>query len=262
MSVCRYCGALLLASGPCPRCGKTPPARPPPLPTQGNIPSFGQLVGTAQVPPGLPAKSGPRPGDAPPRIAPLQVPVRQPPAAAAKDNLAGARGLAQPVPVSEPRTGRTATVRPAPLWRRFLAWMLDAVAIAAVVCAYLWIASKVVNIKAVPAGTVGMDRWVAEIRAWRSVLVPGVLLTLLLALSYGAAFAVLKQSCTPGRSLMGLFLIDSQGRPPAPARAIIRGVLSLISFGFFLGGVWLALFHRRHQTLHDWLTQTYVVRRT
>ncbi len=139
--------------------------------------------------------------------------------------------------------------------------MLDAIAVAGVVCAYLWVASKVVNIKTVPAGVVGMDRWAAEIRTWRSVLVPGVLLTLVLALSYGAVFAVLKQSRTPGRSLMGLSLIDSRGRAPTPARAIIRGVLSLISFGFFLGGVWLALFHRRRQTLHDWLTQTYVVRR-
>ncbi len=242
MSVCPYCGALLPAAGPCPRCGKAPLAKPPPLPSKGNIPSFGQLVGAAQVPPGLPAKSGPRPEVAAPRITPVQAPP-------------------QPAPVSETRFTRTAAVRPAPLWRRFLAWVVDAVAVAAVVCAYLWVASKVVNIKPVPSGVIGMDRWAAEIRAWRSVLVPGVLLTLVLALSYGAVFAVLKQSCTPGRSLMGLTLIDSRGCPPAPARAIIRGVLSLISFGFFLGGVWLALFHRRHQTLHDWLTQTYVVRR-
>jgi uncharacterized RDD family membrane protein YckC len=139
--------------------------------------------------------------------------------------------------------------------------VLDAVAVAGIVCAYLWVASKVVNIKAVPAGVIGIDRWAAEVRAWRSVLVPGVLLTLVLSLSYGAVFAILKQSRTPGRFLMGLSLIDSRGYPPSPARAITRGALSLISFGFFLGGVWLALFHRRHQALHDWLTQTYVVRR-
>ncbi len=62
-----------------------------------------------------------------------------------------------------------------------------------------------------------------------------------------------------GRWLLGLRLVDTHGLAPAPARAIVRALLSVVSFGLFLGGFWMALFDRRGQTLHDKLTSTFVI---
>ena len=60
-------------------------------------------------------------------------------------------------------------------------------------------------------------------------------------------------------AVLGLRLVDTHGLAPAPTRAIVRALLSVVSFGLFLGGFWMALFDRRGQTLHDKLTSTFVV---
>ena len=93
-----------------------------------------------------------------------------------------------------------------------------------------------------------------------SIAVPGLGLAAVLAFVYTTLFAVLWSGRTPGRRLMGIHLVDSTGQAPGPTRALIRAVLSLVSFGLFLSGFWLALFDRHGQTLHDKLTRTFVVK--
>jgi uncharacterized RDD family membrane protein YckC len=99
---------------------------------------------------------------------------------------------------------------------------------------------------------------VERIRSWQSLWIPGLALGVVLALVYTTYFGILGR--TPGRMLAGLRLVDRTGFPPSPGRAAFRAVVSLFSFGFFLGGFWLALFDRRGQTLHDKLSSTFVVR--
>ena len=120
-------------------------------------------------------------------------------------------------------------VRPAGVFRRVLAWLVDAILVLTVVAVYLRVATLILGTK-------------------------------VLAMAYAAAFAVLRAGATPGRSLMRIRLIDRNGASPSPARTIFRAILSCVSFASFLGGIWLALFDRRGQTLHDRLTSTFVVR--
>jgi uncharacterized RDD family membrane protein YckC len=147
---------------------------------------------------------------------------------------------------------------PASLWRRALAFLIDAALIGGILAAYLAIASAVVG----PARThlTGLDYWMARARELEAALIPGVLLAIVLALTYSAVAGFLWNGRTLGRRLLGIQLVDKSGLAPAPARAIVRAILAAFSFAIFLAGFWLALFDRRGQTLHDKLTSTFVVR--
>lgn len=149
--------------------------------------------------------------------------------------------------------------RPASLWRRLLSFTIDTAAIAGVAALYLTLASSVTGLKTPEAGLTGLDAFVAWLRAFHTILLPGFFLVLVLALVYCAVAAFLWNGRTLGRLLLGLRLVDTHGIAPAPGRAIVRALLSGVSFVFFLGGFWMALFDRRGQTLHDKLTSTFVV---
>ncbi|MCP3105581.1 RDD family protein [Myxococcus sp. K15C18031901] len=177
---------------------------------------------------------------------------------------------ALPVPRAErprpPQAARPATpevtevhARPASLWRRLLSFTIDTAAIGGVAALYITLASSVTGLKSPEAGMSGLDGFVAWLRALHTVLLPGFFLVLLLAVVYCAVAAFLWNGRTLGRLLLGLRLVDTHGLAPAPGRAIVRAMLSGVSFILFLGGFWMALFDRRGQTLHDKLTSTFVV---
>ncbi|MFP2964388.1 RDD family protein, partial [Myxococcus sp. 1LA] len=149
--------------------------------------------------------------------------------------------------------------RPASLWRRLLSFTIDTAAIAGVAALYITLASSVTGLKTPDAGLRGMDAFVAWLRAFHTILLPGFFLVLILALVYCAVAAFLWNGRTLGRLVLGLRLVDTHGLAPAPGRAILRALLASLSFVFFLGGFWMALFDRRGQTLHDKLTSTFVV---
>jgi uncharacterized RDD family membrane protein YckC len=148
----------------------------------------------------------------------------------------------------------------APLWRRVLAFAVDGATISGIAAVYLWVASTVAGASGSAGRLGGLDRWAARAQALQPIIVPGVLLGVVIALAYSAAFAVLMNGRTFGRLMAGIRLVDQRGLPPSPTRAVIRALLSGVSFVLFLGGFWLALFDRRGQTLHDKLTSTFVVR--
>jgi len=148
----------------------------------------------------------------------------------------------------------------APVWRRLVAFFVDGVAISAVGALYLWAAFSIAGASGSPLRLSGIDRWVERIAAIQWAIIAGLVLATLIALAYSAAFAVLWNGRTLGRLLAGVRLVDSSGLPPSPTRAVVRALLSAVSFALFLGGFWLALFDRRGQTLHDKLTSTFVVR--
>lgn len=151
----------------------------------------------------------------------------------------------------EPRaaSGGDIHATPAALWRRVGAWLVDASLIGALVSGFLFIAASIIA----PAPGALMANLA-------SVVVPALLLTGLLAFVYTALFAFMWKGRTPGRLVFGIRLVDKTGQAPEPARAIFRAAFSLVSFGLFLSGFWLALFDRHGQTLHDKLTRTFVVR--
>lgn len=150
--------------------------------------------------------------------------------------------------------------RPAALWRRVIAFVVDTAAVAGVVALYLFAALAITGLKLPSSEMNGLDAWMRRAQALEHVLLPGLILAAVVALAYSAAFGFLWNGRTPGRRLAGIQLVDQSGQAPRPARAIMRAALSVFSFAIFLGGFWLALFDRRGQTLHDKLTSTFVVR--
>ncbi len=150
--------------------------------------------------------------------------------------------------------------RPAHLWRRLLSFTIDSAAIVGVAMLYILLASSIAGVKSPSSqGLTPLDSIAAWMHALKSVLLPGIILLLVLATVYCAVAAFLWNGRTLGRLLLGLRLVDTHGLAPAPSRAIVRALLSVVSFGLFLGGFWMALFDRRGQTLHDKLTSTFVV---
>jgi uncharacterized RDD family membrane protein YckC len=150
--------------------------------------------------------------------------------------------------------------RPASLWRRLLSFTIDAASIVGVATLYITLASSITGVKMPSSqGLTALDSIAAWMHALKSVLLPGAVLLLVLAAAYCAIAAFLWNGRTLGRLALGLRLVDTHGVAPAPTRAILRAMLSLLSFGLFLGGFWMALFDRRGQTLHDKLTSTFVI---
>ncbi|MDP3155718.1 MAG: RDD family protein [Archangium sp.] len=148
-----------------------------------------------------------------------------------------------------PGEGPVVTAEPAALWRRTGAYLTDLLFVGVLVLSFLSIAMAVIAPKTL-----------TPLQQLISIAVPGLALAAVLAFVYSTLFAVLWSGRTPGRRLMGIHLVDSTGQAPGPTRALIRGALSLVSFGLFLSGFWLALFDRHGQTLHDKLTRTFVVK--
>lgn len=151
--------------------------------------------------------------------------------------------------------------RPAALWQRITAFIIDGALIGGVLALYVGLAAALIAPHG-PTSTqlTGIDGVMARVHQLNSVLAPCVALALVLGLVYAGAFALLWNGRTPGRRLLGIRLVDQTGLAPTPGRAITRSALAVVSFVPFLAGFWLALFDRRGQTLHDKLTQTFVVR--
>lgn len=267
-------------------------ATPPPMPPQAQLPGVPspapQSAPTLTPPTALAAEAAPAEGlgqsvappppvpapGALPRPIPTPVPVMTfaPPSRPQTSPGLGAEPLTPRVPTpttSAPRgstAAKTASgvqeihARPASLWRRLLSFSIDTAAIVGVSALYITLASSITGVKAPSSqGLTALDALAAWMHALQSVLVPGFVLMLVLALAYCAVAAFLWNGRTLGRLLLGLRLVDTHGLAPAPGRAIVRALLAVVSFGLFLGGFWMALFDRRGQTLHDKLTSTFVI---
>ncbi len=159
----------------------------------------------------------------------------------------------QPKPAAkrpEPRPSVT-TVKAAPAGfvRRVIAWLVDLSVIGGLAGLFVLAAAAAIA----PKG-VGLQHSLMR------VALPAALLAGVLSFVYTTLFAFLFRGRTPGRRLAGIHLVDGSGEAPGAGRALLRASLSLVSFGLFLSGFWLALFDRRGQTLHDKLTRTFVVR--
>jgi uncharacterized RDD family membrane protein YckC len=156
---------------------------------------------------------------------------------------------------------REVRARPASLWRRAGALLLDTAIVFGVLALFLELALLIVP----PAGIrgpqlPGLDGLVARLHVVGGVLPFAMALGALLAVVYSSVFGFLWGGRSPGRWLFGTRLVDRRGVAPAPERAVARALLGLVSFGLCLAGFWLSLFDRRGQTLHDKLTRTFVVR--
>lgn len=105
---------------------------------------------------------------------------------------------------------------------------------------------------------VGPDLLVAGILDRNPMAVGAVGLFLGMAGLYQLYFAGMAGQ-TLGMRLVGIRLICRRGRPPGPARGLVRLLALGLSVGpVALGWLW-ALFDREHRALHDHLAGTYVI---
>lgn len=222
MPNCTQCGSELPLTGECPRC-EPRPAQPPPLLNR-------ELT--------------------------LDRRREPPPVSMAAPSLSAPLDLAAESSAPRPEVH----AEPASLWRRLLAFLIDAAVVGGILWVFLLAAAAATGLKAQPTHLIGLDALMIKLHAFQPVFVPGAILGLLLAGTYCAVFAFLRGGRTLGRWALGLRLVDERGLAPSPVRAIVRAALAVVSFAFFLFGFWLALFDRRGQTLHDKLTSTFVVR--
>jgi uncharacterized RDD family membrane protein YckC len=145
-------------------------------------------------------------------------------------------------PEREPEPRRT-SLRAGPL-SRLLAWSIDAALLCALLAAYLYGATLLVDTP------YPLEALSSQLPLWAA-------LAACLAVAYSWLFTALSAR-TPGMALAGQRLETLRGDAPGPAAALVRALLSLLSapgmFGFLL-----ALFDSRGQTLHDKLCGCVVV---
>ncbi len=108
------------------------------------------------------------------------------------------------------------------------------------------------------AREIGPDLLVAGILDRNPMAVGAVGLLMGIAGLYQLYFAGIAGQ-TPGMRLLGIRIICRRGRPPGPARGLLRLLALIPSVGpAALGWLW-AIFDREHRALHDHLAGTYVI---
>ena len=86
----------------------------------------------------------------------------------------------------------------------------------------------------------------------------GVYLRILLLLFYAPLMEASGRQATVGKMAVGLRVRTLQGRPISFGRAFLRNLAELLCLLTLTGGYLMALFTRRRQALHDFLTGTVV----
>ena len=141
---------------------------------------------------------------------------------------AGTAGQPAAAPAA-PASGEIIEIRarPAALWQRITAFIVDGALIGGVLALYVGLAAALIA----PHGAsstqlTGIDGVMARVHQLNAVLAPCVALALVLGLVDAGAFALLWNGRTPGRRLLGIRLVDRTGLAPTPGRAITRSALA------------------------------------
>jgi uncharacterized RDD family membrane protein YckC len=79
------------------------------------------------------------------------------------------------------------------------------------------------------------------------------------AFFYGPILESSDLQATLGKHLMGIQVVDLQGRRISLQASLIRNVIKIFSTGILFLGYFFALFTQRHQALHDMLADTVII---
>jgi uncharacterized RDD family membrane protein YckC len=161
-------------------------------------------------------------------------------------------------PPSQPREERVLRVRVTGFPRRAIAAFCDLALLFALTATVTTTLAMVLHVPIPGLREVGPDLLVAGILDRNPMAVGAVGLFLGMAGLYQLYFAGMAGQ-TLGMRLVGIRLICRRGRPPGPARGLVRLLALALSVGpAGLGWLW-ALFDREHRALHDHLAGTYVI---
>jgi len=159
---------------------------------------------------------------------------------------------------ARPREEQVLRVRVTGFPRRAVAAFCDAALLFGLTAAVTGIVALALHVPMPGLREIGPDLLVAGILDRNPMAVGAVGLLLGMTGLYQLYFAGMAGQ-TLGMRLMGIRLICRRGRPPGPARGLLRLVALIPSVGpAGLGWLW-ALFDREHRALHDHLAGTYVI---
>jgi uncharacterized RDD family membrane protein YckC len=158
------------------------------------------------------------------------------------------------VSLNDPKPSHSATLEYAPVWRRFVAAVIDVATVITVVLpgvlAFFWLVEIV-------TGWVGMEpddsRFLAGMAA--------VLLFLIADWLYNAFMNSSQRRATFGKYFLGLKVTGLSGEEIGFGQASGRYFAKYISTFPLLAGFFITPFTRRKQALHDMVAGTVVVRR-
>jgi uncharacterized RDD family membrane protein YckC len=172
--------------------------------------------------------------------------------------FAAAMSAASSSPPSQPREERVLRVRVTGFPRRAVAAFCDLALLFTLTATVTTTLAIFLHVPIPGLREVGPDFLVAGILDRNPMAVGAVGLFLGMAGLYQLYFAGMAGQ-TLGMRLVGIRLICRRGRPPGPARGLVRLLALALSVGpAALGWLW-ALFDREHRALHDHLAGTYVI---
>jgi uncharacterized RDD family membrane protein YckC len=125
-------------------------------------------------------------------------------------------------------------------WIRAGAYLIDGIV--------LWIVSFVIGF--IAGLMVGGEETAAVI---------GALLTLVIGIAYFTLFTASEWQATPGKRLLGIYVIQDDGGPIAAPRAFGRYWAYLVSWIILLIGFIMVAFTEQKTALHDMICRTRVV---
>lgn len=150
-----------------------------------------------------------------------------------------------------------AVYRFAGFWRRLIAYTIDNTIIIIV----FFILTLIIATAFIFGLMSGSDAnlladWTDPVRL-AALSIPATILYLVISLAYFTYFHGLKGR-TPGKMILGLQVLTTEGAPIRFGTAFLRSVGYLVSSIFYLGFIWAA-FDRRKQGWHDKIAGTVVV---
>lgn len=150
-----------------------------------------------------------------------------------------------------------AVYRYAGFWRRLVAYTVDNI-----ILNIVFIVLTVIVTTAFVLGSMSANSraWVADLTDPARInllLLPVTALYMVMSIAYFTYFHGIKGR-TPGKMLMGLEVLSTNGTPIGFGIAFLRSVGYLVSSIFYLGFIWAA-FDKRKQGWHDKIAGTVVI---
>lgn len=154
----------------------------------------------------------------------------------------------------------TPSPAPAPLWRRLSAWLVDLAVLTPLLCALAWVWARLFQLE-LPSERLPLFDYLVQLYLLDDPMVVGGAIFLAGVATAYFLIAPLLWSATVGLRLLGLGLVEGDGRAVGPAAATVRALGALLSAAYLgLGFLWI-LFDPQRQGFHDKIAGTFVVRR-
>ena len=142
-------------------------------------------------------------------------------------------------------------------WKRFVAALIDGIALSVVVMPLqgILLGSTMAGIQPSATGEIDPN----AVSGMMGVMVLYLVVTLGIYVAYFAGMESSKFQGTLGKMALGMAVVDKQGRRISFGTAFVRLLVKMFLSGILFIGYLMAAFDERKRSLHDRLASTYVV---